>query len=1156
MTAADHEGPITHFQAFRAPDEKHLIQILVTLHPTLKELYVIWSDISDCFPEATRIQFQDVFVPKLRDSWLYRVKPHGIKYHPEIVLDVVYGKKSPSPRKNRCNGGGIISVKKTEHHTTGAAPFQDALAEDRDESEDDEPDEADEGDCLEEGIYMEGEPAAGVNELLLEKILVNGGDADTRQGFATSNITWSSTEGQEHAKEKDNEEEQGKSSENDKGRLNEVDNREKAEGEDVLLTIRELLEDHAHQEAGLTIEDLISHRVRDILKSRYTWSQCSGHSRFFCFLPNVDGTPTSPTSTESTPSTITTNTIPGILSDTEFDFYYLCDCVNIPGSKIDSRPHWIGAFGELSYEPISAEPFSLNQIRRLIPIVGEYVMGVLEMLKYGVCIERIPEEWMERVSLTIEFLESKGVQSCEKLMAEKFLGPVSAVTEPILDQLPPIVPLDAKSLREFKSWVDRWSLEDYVQLYPFRTSEGDIRWMCPDHFKSMMPNEEPYLKAATFDADSMWSEGVYEAFYGVWSLRIKTMEGAREFFELTGRMTCTPVLTMSLDWDLGPEDEDELARAIGQLSAAVIHILVRQRKASLEDVEAGFDCGYSSLMRAALQNPSFETFTISRQEPDTEYDYQDYDDMMHILKAYELKSQDRLMTAERETRSAGMKTALLVSNLDSAIEIVPHLAGGYHVFSELRLGFRSFDSGDHLTINFSEVTAAGKTAGSHVEVQRGVEVEDLFHFIDRRQWCDKISIMASLRDGHGLLHAGCLTDVTLQVTFKDEGPQIRDLITSNKRLRSLTLQSTKPIFDPSQAYETCKQALLDHPAIAVFKISGPKAVGQIQSEFTWSNPGDSVEMRVDIVCNHEDRVEAMFQRYGPLIERFEVEGLSLTDATAMGKLARRKKRPFSPKYFSIKNVHLIEPAVREIIQYVVVNGAIEDVVVLGSLASQPKGVKRDTKLMEASAKVWAEFLFATRSRVTELSLRDDPQLRVLEALESQSIQSLDLPRLTSLHFSCAMKKSNLFEYSWLEMLLYLKGPAARDMRNQKEPWVRALELAGLATEEKLSESRMITDFCLYEVKITAEEWTRMLRYMDFSIITCFDVRQKTGFLPETLLQIADVVPRGSTVLKTFFVVDMMDNENNATAALEAKFGPKQVKIKEGDALIALDRFYV
>ncbi|KAF9079060.1 hypothetical protein BGX23_005195, partial [Mortierella sp. AD031] len=84
----------TFFQTFRSEREKKgNIRIPVVRHPTLGELYVIWTDITDCFPGATRIQYDNVFIPMLRDKRCYRVRPHGIRYHPGIVLDVVYGEK-------------------------------------------------------------------------------------------------------------------------------------------------------------------------------------------------------------------------------------------------------------------------------------------------------------------------------------------------------------------------------------------------------------------------------------------------------------------------------------------------------------------------------------------------------------------------------------------------------------------------------------------------------------------------------------------------------------------------------------------------------------------------------------------------------------------------------------------------------------------------------------------------------------------------------------------------------------------------------------------------------------------------------------------------------------------------------------------------------
>lgn len=66
----------------------------------------------------------------------FRAKPFGIRYHPEIVLDVVYrGKLSTSPviKKSRTSGGQIANAKLSAavcHAPVAAkdAPNQDADA--------------------------------------------------------------------------------------------------------------------------------------------------------------------------------------------------------------------------------------------------------------------------------------------------------------------------------------------------------------------------------------------------------------------------------------------------------------------------------------------------------------------------------------------------------------------------------------------------------------------------------------------------------------------------------------------------------------------------------------------------------------------------------------------------------------------------------------------------------------------------------------------------------------------------------------------------------------------------------------------------------------------------------------------------------------------
>lgn len=71
MVETNHDTD-TIFQAFRSETDRREVLIPAVRHPTLGELYVIWTDITDCFPRASRIQLDDEFIPFLRDENLVR----------------------------------------------------------------------------------------------------------------------------------------------------------------------------------------------------------------------------------------------------------------------------------------------------------------------------------------------------------------------------------------------------------------------------------------------------------------------------------------------------------------------------------------------------------------------------------------------------------------------------------------------------------------------------------------------------------------------------------------------------------------------------------------------------------------------------------------------------------------------------------------------------------------------------------------------------------------------------------------------------------------------------------------------------------------------------------------------------------------------------
>ncbi|KAF9963448.1 hypothetical protein BGZ65_003313 [Modicella reniformis] len=118
-------NPEPLYQAFQAANHPHPIQIPAVRHPATGILYVIWTDITDCFPRAMRVQHGDIYVPFVRDKDLSRVRPHGIRYHPGIVLEVIYNdplcsyqqQQQQQQQQQGIDKQGLRSINNNRHHT-------------------------------------------------------------------------------------------------------------------------------------------------------------------------------------------------------------------------------------------------------------------------------------------------------------------------------------------------------------------------------------------------------------------------------------------------------------------------------------------------------------------------------------------------------------------------------------------------------------------------------------------------------------------------------------------------------------------------------------------------------------------------------------------------------------------------------------------------------------------------------------------------------------------------------------------------------------------------------------------------------------------------------------------------------------------------------
>ncbi|KAF9339738.1 hypothetical protein BGZ91_004877 [Linnemannia elongata] len=1026
MAHADSGDADTHYQAFRVPSEKEPIFFPAYQHPITKDLYVIWSDITICFPEATRIQFRNVYVPMLRDSRLYRVKPFGIKYHPGVVLDIIFGRK-PAGRKNRNSSEHQSASSSIDHPavaavTVGEVPGHGADHFARGENgKDDVGDHTEgEGEAEAQTTKYQEYSAVGLNPMLQES-------TDQAVQFSVPIISSALAKGEEAPKQED-----------DSGTKKQKEKQEREREQKKGHQQKETPVDNTRPKLPFTIEDLIRHRVKNIMEAWYSWAQCSGHSRFFVLLPvlgsNLRTSGAAPTSsTAPTPTSTATGSVPGIHNKTKFQLYFLCDCGDIPEAKDKANPHWIDKNGRIPTSLPAVKDLNQQQLRALIPVVGDYVMGILEMLKYGVYVDKIPQDTAQRVSLAIKYLESKGVQSCESFMTEMSSNPTVPVT------------------------------------------------------------------------------------------------GALQFFELARHIPRNPVFTVWLDWDLTAKDENELAQAIGRLSAAVVHILVRGRSGPQDEVDAGVAFGQLRLTTAALQNSDIEMFTLTEADPEGNYNYQDLPTDFTYRQSYGPKAGAQVTVISRHERGGRMAAAVRGVDANLAFATIRRVTGGFHHFAGLRFGH----SEHHLIVKFGG-TKEGEVVGSDVEKDTDFANGDMMSFIEKRQWKDEVYCTSNIDFGAQFFHLGYLSKVIMRFSHDSHRAEVRELIMSNKHLNAITLDCQMPDFDPSQVFETYKELLSEHPTIEIFQIHSRMHSAEVTSIFTWRNPNDPAKTR-----------------------RLSLEGIDETDAAAMLKSMRRKKRPLALKSISVRDIHLLEPTVREILQEVILKGAMEDVIIRGSVIAQGwrKESVSNARLM-ANVKIWAEFLVAVRSKVTELAVQDSPKRRFLQAMESQPAVSVEMPRLTLFHLTCATQASFL-ESAWLGMFFKYKGPAVQEEENVFKSGDVSLADALTRTSQMVEKNQTITDLRLCEGVIIREDWDRLLGYLDFSQMVNFSVQQTNVLAPATLLQIANVVPRDSAVLQHFNVHDGRSVDDDTGAALEAIFGPKKADVEgeqEGSKLIDFNGF--
>ncbi|KAG0206921.1 hypothetical protein BGX33_007158 [Mortierella sp. NVP41] len=805
-----------------------------------------------------------------------------------------------------------------------------------------------------------------------------------------------------------------------------------------------------------TIHDIVAHRAKDVMAARYDWldSPCS---KMFIILPRRDD--------------IASVADVKTLTWQDFDVHFLCDCLDIPGAGIDvnglfknSDRDGTGALipkSTFTEDGVEIEPIrytghnyiphlnideSCNlSLQKECLAVGPYLMAVLEMLEFGVVIGGKTKvmalqdmDERKKVMYSMAFLMMQGVEASHQLFARGLSS---------LDEVKPIAPLKPSELADF--YRNTISVKRPLGTrIPFRTPEGDVRWVCSTHWNQLT---EWKLISRAFDF-SKHPDSEQTAFHmnlGTFVVTLKTRERAREFYDLVSCMKSTAVVSFFLDWNLTAEDELELATVPGRMLAACVKIQMRDWEEYQNNIHAhpGFGHGYFKVVLDALKNKQIQAFSIEKRTPG------DSADPVDDLYAYKSSVYLDPVLARfcRDQGSSKVQLGLLVTDLDKAVGLVRKGLQGFHSLSKLTLESSYWD---HINIDFN----ANGTAADDVEDTAYVEESEIDYF--NRRTSDTITVRTYLSAGTSLLRTNALKDINIRISFPDDGPRIREMIKHSRRLSRIEL-SIENKDDPCQVFEFFKALMVDHPSLESFQLRKDWGKNN-KSNFIWHGVSDRSKMTLAIQSYAEDKIGPLLQKFGSCLLQLYIHNINQQDSVILEKVTGSRKGLKLMAITLVDACALTQPALDDLAK-VVLRLNLQRFSITGTVALRTAGRLADFMRVVAT-KITDIHLFGEHSKVilTELGKRMPESSRMTQLLE-----------------------------------LKLSGPF--DATTKDLTWMRSL----------FKKELPLSTIELHKVNLSHQGWMTLAHEIDFEHLKYFRVGPEISLKPEAIAAFANLVPENS-----------------------------------------------
>ncbi|KAI8349156.1 hypothetical protein B0O80DRAFT_429247 [Mortierella sp. GBAus27b] len=259
---------------------------------------------------------------------------------------------------------------------------------------------------------------------------------------------------------------------------------------------------------------------------------------------------------------------------TQFRLYYLCECGTHTMDENSKTAHEIHL--------AKHEGYDLEKPNEFFERYGPYILTLMNMIKYGITaagcvvsplsslkiVEGIDtiQEHMKFVKEHIAPLVDSTIDFLDGLNRKTDSGEELAEGHTEFDQLEALEGADLRQLESYLKVKDKGRA--LANLYRIVTTEGHVKWVCFDHYKST------YRQSAVQQLREIVevNRGTFVEETGGIEIKIATSTLAKQFYDAMIKARGIQELEITLEWDATMSDIRSLANAISK--ANVVHVSV------------------------------------------------------------------------------------------------------------------------------------------------------------------------------------------------------------------------------------------------------------------------------------------------------------------------------------------------------------------------------------------------------------------------------------------------------------------------------------------------------------------------------------------------------------------------------------------------------